>query len=151
MTLTPKEAINLIANGSDYYFRFSTIEVIKNDKILKKITKDNCEDPTSTFRKGGSFSGIVTKLDFEEEGLEEIQSLGALIGMDYGFDLYITEPWTWIEKNEKVHSIAYYLMGGTIDVIIFEARDIPNAIQLQILTSDGFIIRLSDPIIFSVS
>lgn len=150
MVFTPKEAIKLIANGSDFNFRFSAIEVIKNDKTLKKITKDNCEDPTSTFRKGGIYSGIATKLDFEDEALEAIQNLGALIGMDYGFDLYITEPWTWIEKNEKVYSIAYYLMGGAIDVLIFEAQDTPNDIRLQVITSDGFTIQLSDPITFDI-
>lgn len=140
----------MIANGSDFYFRFSTIEVIKNNNLIKKLSKDNCEDSSSTFRKGGPLGGIISKLDFEEEGFEDIQNLGAFLGMYSGFDLYILEPWKWIEKTGETHSIAYYLMGGGIDVLVLKAGDTQNDIHLQIITSDGFTIQLSDPLTFSV-
>lgn len=150
MSNTPKDAIKMIANGNDFYFRFTTIEVKKNDKLLIRLTKDNCEDSTSTFRKGGPFGDIVTKLDFEEEGLEAIQNLGAFMGMDYGFDLHIFGSWNWCERKGPVHSIAYYLMGGAIDALILEAGDLPNDIALQVVTSDGFTIILGNPMTFSV-
>lgn len=61
MYTTPKEAINKIANGSDFYFRFMTIDVIRNGELLKKLTDSNCEDSSTTFRKGGSFGGYNHK------------------------------------------------------------------------------------------
>ena len=33
----------MIANGSDYYFSFKTIDVIRNEQLIKKLTDDNCE------------------------------------------------------------------------------------------------------------
>ena len=39
----------MIANGSDYYFSFKTIDVIRNGQLIKKkLTDDNCEYSTST-------------------------------------------------------------------------------------------------------
>ena len=38
----------MIANGSDYYFSFKTIDVILNGQLIKKLTVDNCEYSTST-------------------------------------------------------------------------------------------------------
>ena len=91
MKTAPKEAIRMIANGSDFYFRFKTIDVIRNGQLLKKLTDSNCEDSSTTFRKGGPFGGIITKLDFAEEGMEAIQEEGTFRGMDSGFDLYLLD------------------------------------------------------------
>lgn len=33
----------MIANGSDYYFSFKTIDVIRNGQLIKKLTDNNCE------------------------------------------------------------------------------------------------------------
>ena len=38
----------MIANGNDYYFSFKTIDVIRNEQLIKKLTDDNCEYSTST-------------------------------------------------------------------------------------------------------
>ena len=43
MYTSPKNAIQMIANGSDYYFIFKTIDVIRNGQLIKKPTDDNCE------------------------------------------------------------------------------------------------------------
>ena len=36
MYTSPKNAIQMIANGSDSYFIFKTIDVIRNGKLIKK-------------------------------------------------------------------------------------------------------------------
>ena len=38
----------MIANGSDYYFSFKTIDVIRNGQLIKKLTVYNCEYSIST-------------------------------------------------------------------------------------------------------
>lgn len=148
MYTTPKNAIAQIANGSDFYFRFKTIDVIRNGNLLIKLTDDNCGDSSSTFRKGGEFGGIITKLDFDEDGMSAIQRAGAFRGMDSGFDLYLLGPWRWIAKTGPIHAIAYDVNAGGIDKFVITAGDDNDAVNVQIFTSDGFIIQLGDVLTF---
>ncbi len=150
MYTTPKEAIRMIANGSDFYFRFKTIDVIRNGQLLKKLTDSNSEDPNTTFRKGGPFGGIITKLDFSEEGMEAIQEMGAFRGMDSGFDMYLLEPWRWISNSGPIHAIAYNVNAGGIDKFVIVAGEDSDAINVQIYTLNGYIIQLGDPLTFTV-
>jgi hypothetical protein len=150
MITSPKNAIQAIATGSDYYFRFKTIDVIRNGSLLTKLTSANCEDSTSTFRKGGPGGGMIAQLDFDESGMSAIQRVGAFIGMDSGFDLYLIGPWRWIMKSGAIHAIAYDVNAGGIAKFVITAGDERDAINVQIFTSDGYIIQLGDPMTFSV-
>lgn len=131
MYCSPKDAIQMIANGSDYYFLFKTIDVIRNGQLIKKQTNDNCEDSTTTFRKGGSMGGIITKLDFAEEGMEDLQRLGFFRGLDSGFDLYLLEPWRWIASSEPIQAIAYNVRAGGIEKFVIVAGDDSKAINVK--------------------
>ena len=151
MYCSPKDAIQMIANGSDYYFLFKTIDVIRNGQLIKKLINDNCEDSTTTFRKGGSMGGIITKLDFAEEGMEDLQRLGIFRGMDSGFDLYLFEPWRWIASLGPIQAITYNVRAGGIEKFVIVAGDDSKAINVQIWTSDGYTIQLGDPMTFHVN
>lgn len=151
MITTPKETIRMIANGRDYYFRFKTIDVIRNGQLLKKLTDHNCKDSRTTFRKGGPYGGIITKLDFAEEGMEAIQDLGIFRGMDIGFDMYLLEPWRWLSNSGPIHAIAYNIKAGGLDKIVIVAGDDEEAINVQVWTSDGYIVQLGDPMTFCVN
>lgn len=140
----------MIANGSDFYFRFQTIDVIRNGQLVKKLTDDNCEDSTTTFKKGGPMGGIITTLDFAEEGMEGLQQLGIFRGMDSGFDLYLLEPWRWIANSGPIHAIAYNVNAGGIDKFVIVGGGDNEAVNVQIYTSNGFIVQLGDPMTFFV-
>ncbi len=141
----------MIANGNDYYFRFKTIDVLRNGQLIKKLTDQNCDDSTTTFKKGGPMGGIITTLDFAEEGMEEMQKLGVFRGMEAGFDLYLLEPWRWLSAVGPIHAIAYNVYAGGIDKFIIVAGDDSEAINLQIWTSDGYTVQLGDVMVFTVS
>lgn len=147
---SPREILKIIASGRGFYFHFTTIDVYKNDVLLKHISPNNCEDSSSVFSKGGPFGGMVAKLDFEEEGFEEVQTTGAFRGLYSGFDLFLSNAWQTVDNTDSKYSIAYYLMGGGIDMLMLEAGIGPNDVSMHILTEDGFMVKLSKPISFSV-
>lgn len=150
MYTSPKNAIARIATGCDFYFRFNTIDVIRKGDLIVSLNDSNCEDSSSTFRKGGPMGGIVTKLDFDEEGMQAIQRAGAFRGMDSGFDLFLLEPWRWIANAGPIHAIAYDVKAGGIDKFVIVAGDEDDAITVQIFTSNGFIVQLGDVLTFTV-
>ena len=144
MITNPKPTIQHIANGGDFYFRFREIDVLRNGTLIKKLTDDNCGDSSSTFRKGGSGGGIIATLDFDEEGMAAMQRLGVFRGMESGFDLYLLGPWRWIANNGPIWVIAYDVNAGGIDKFIIAGGDSREAINVQIHTSDGFIVQLGN-------
>lgn len=151
MYTSPQNAIQYIASGSDFYFRFQTIDIVRNGNLVKKLTSENCEDSTTTFSKGGPMGGIITKLDFAEEGMEAIQNLGIFQGMDSGFDMYLLEPWRWISNSGPIKAIAYNVFAGGIEKFVIVAGEESKAISVQIYTSNGFIVQLGDPMVFYVN
>lgn len=145
MSVLAKDAIRRIANGSDFYFRFKAIDIIKNGCLIEKLTDENCDDSTSVFKKDRFSCGIFTKLDFAEDAMESLQELGIFEGMDSGFDLFLVEPWRWIANNGPIHAIAYDLHAGGLSKIVITAGDEQNAFVVQIYTEDGTIVQLADP------
>ena len=145
MSNSPKEAINLIANGRDFYFCFKTIDVIRNGQLVKKLSENNCVDSSTTFRKGGPTGGIVTSLDFSEEGMRDLQQLGVFRGMEPGFDLFLIQPWRWMVNAGPIQAIANDVNAGGIEKFVIVGGDDKEEIFVQIYTSDGYIVQLGDP------
>lgn len=142
-----KTVIEHVARGGDYYFRFKTIDIIKNGQLVIKLNESNCDDSTSTFRKGGLGGGIVTTLDFYDDGMEKLQAYGIFRGMESGFDFYLLDGWRWIANAGPVHAIAYDIKASGIDKLVLVATD--EAPVLQIFTTNGYIVQLADPMIFN--
>ena len=144
MRTNPKDTITYISEGSDFYFRFREIDVIRNEKLVINLTNDNCGDAYSTFRKGGSMGGIVTHLDFSEEGMRAIQKAGAFRGMESGFDFFLLGKWRWVASNRYMDIIAYDIKSSGIDKICIVGGG--DTVVVQIFTDDGYTIQLGNPL-----
>lgn len=94
--------------------------------------------------------GILTKLDFAEEGMEDLQQLGIFRGMYSGFDLYFFESWRWISNSGPIHAIAYDVNADGIDKFIIVGGDDNMAVNVQVFTANRFIVQLGDPMFFYV-
>ena len=144
MRMNPKDIIAYVSEGSDFYFRFKEIDIIKDGNLIAKLTNDNCGDAYSTFRKGGGAGGIVTRLDFSEEGMCAIQKAGAFRGMEPGFDFFLLGRWRWVANNRYIDVIAYDINSSGIDKICIVGSE--DAIIVQIFTDDGYTVQLCNPL-----
>ena len=144
MRMNPKDIIAYVSEGSDFYFRFKEIDIIKDGNLIAKLTNDNCGDAYSTFRKGGETGGIVTHLDFSEEGMCAIQKAGAFRSMEAGFDFFLLGRWRWVANNRYIDVIAYDINSSGIDKICIVGSE--DAIIVQIFTDDGYTVQLCNPL-----
>ncbi len=92
MEQNTKLTLLTIMSGSDFYFRFTRINLYRNSSMILQLTSDNCDYSYTTFRKGGLLGGMVTKLDFEDDAMSRLQRNGIFQGLDSGFDL-------WLDRN----------------------------------------------------
>ena len=130
-------------NGEGYYFHFLVIDVIKNGKLVRKIDSSNCENPEAIMRQGGLYGGIVTQLDFSEETMSMIQSLGAFVGMESGFDLYLFDSRNWrVVTTFPFKSIGYTINAGGIKSVIIVGLE--EDVIVQINTTDGYVIQCAN-------
>lgn len=146
--MTAKEKLKSILNGEmDFYFRFKRIGVYKNGNFLGNLTDSNSPGGGSVFKRGGTFGGMVAKIDIDnDETWKMIQSSGAFRNMYSGFDLWLDlNGWHINTNDENEFSIVYPVNAGGIDTLLLVAEG--ESVRLQI-NSGIYILLLTDVLNF---
>ena len=146
--MTAKQKLQDILKGKvDFYFRFKRIGVYKDGTLLANLTDDNSPGGGSVFKRGGTFGGIVSKINFDEDATWAIiQRFGVFKGMYSGFDLWLdVNGWELNSDTPNQYSIVYPVNAGGIDFLVLVAEG--DAVRLQIV-SDNYIILLTDVLNF---
>lgn len=147
---TAKETLLTILRGCyNFYFRFTRISLFHGNSLIIQLTKDNCDDSYTTFKKGGIMGGVTTSLDFDESAMTQIQRAGLFRGMDSGFDFYLSNNgWHENSNTGNLYSIIYPIGGGGIDALVLVAEE--DKIRLQIVCG-SYTLLLCDPLTYSAS